>query len=54
MIRTIRVFGIPVLRIETDEPPKPAADKGDTTTSPQQVGFVRDDLPAWHKPWERP
>lgn len=53
MIRTIRVFGIPVLRIETDDKPA-SADKGDATTSPQSVGFVRDDLPAWHKPWERP
>lgn len=47
MIRRIRLFGITVLSIETDDPEPDALDS--TTTPSGPVGFVADDLPIDHR-----
>lgn len=46
MIRRIRLFGIEVLRVETDDDPD---DPGDCTTYPIGFGPVPDDLPTAHR-----
>lgn len=46
MIRRIRILGVTVLTIETDnEPDAP----GDCTTTPLGFGTVTDDLPTSHR-----
>lgn len=46
VIRRIRVLGIPLLSIETDDEPDEA---GDCTTTPLGFGPVPDDLPTSHR-----
>lgn len=46
-LRTIRLFGLTVLSIETLEN-GPDLEIGDITTSNHPAGFVRDDLPTYH------
>lgn len=49
MIRRIRVLGIPILSIETDDPDDQGRidDLDGRVAAP--VGFVRDDLPTYHR-----
>ena len=50
MIRRIRLLGITVLTIETDDPkPEPAPGPAEHTTYGTAVGFVADDLPTDHR-----
>jgi hypothetical protein len=45
VIRRIRVLGIPILTIETDDDDEP----GDAITTETTIGFVVDDLPLDHR-----
>lgn len=45
--RTYRLFGIPVFSITTDEATDD--DQGSATTEMYEFGFVRSDLPNWHR-----
>ena len=46
MIRRIRILGIPVLTIETDDEPD---DPGDCTIVPLGFAVLADDLPTAHR-----
>lgn len=47
-----RLFGIEVWRIETTDQDSTDDGPGEVTTQAHGVGFVRDDLPTWHRPEE--
>jgi hypothetical protein len=47
VIRRVRVFGVTVLEVETSDAPSGAPD---FTSGSQPAGFVRGDLPVFHRP----